>query len=78
VRLPSGTASAYAQVALRYGVEVIPGDVMSPTGEELRCLRFPYSAEPPVLEETVRRLAQAWEAYAPSEAAGARPRTVVV
>jgi hypothetical protein len=51
---------------------------MSPTGEDRRYLRFPYSAEPPVLEETVRRLAQAWEAYAPSDRAGTRPRTVVV
>ena len=40
---------------------------MSPTGEDRRYLRFPYSAEPPVLEETVRRLAEAWEAYAPSD-----------
>ena len=78
VRLPAGTASAFAQVALRYGVEVIPGDVMSPTGEDLRYLRFPYSAEPPVLEETVRRLAQAWDAYSPGETTGTRPRTVVV
>jgi DNA-binding transcriptional MocR family regulator len=78
IRLPAGTASAFAQVALRYGVEVIPGDVMSPTGEDRRCLRFPYSAEPPVLEETVRRLAQAWEAYAPSDSGSTRPRTVVV
>jgi DNA-binding transcriptional MocR family regulator len=78
IRLPAGTASAYAQVAMRYGVEVIPGDVMSPTGEDQRYLRFPYSAEPPVLEETVRRLAQAWAAYAPSDSAGTRPRTVVV
>ncbi|HYZ99067.1 MAG TPA: PLP-dependent aminotransferase family protein [Acidimicrobiales bacterium] len=78
IRLPAGTSSAFAQVALRHGVEVIPGDVMSPTGEHRQHLRFPYSAEPPVLEETVRRLAQAWAAYAPSEAAGPRARTVVV
>jgi len=78
VRLPAGTASAYAQVALRYGVEVIPGEVMSPTGDDQRYLRFPYSAEPPVLEETVRRLAQAWNAYAPTDTASVRPRTVVV
>ena len=78
IRLPAGTASAYAQVALRYGVEVIPGEVMSPTGDDQRYLRFPYSAEPAVLEETVRRLAQAWKAYAPTDAAGVRPRTVVV
>jgi DNA-binding transcriptional MocR family regulator len=78
IRLPAGTASAFAQVALRYGVEVIPGDVMSPTGEDRRYLRFPYSAEPPVLEETVRRLAHAWDAYAPSDTGTTRPRTVVV
>jgi DNA-binding transcriptional MocR family regulator len=78
IRLPAGTASAFAQVALRYGVEVIPGDVMSPTGEDRRYLRFPYSAEPPVLEETVRRLAHAWEAYAPTDTGTTRPRTVVV
>jgi DNA-binding transcriptional MocR family regulator len=78
VRIPAGSASAYAQMALRYGVEVIPGDVMSPTGEEQRHLRFPYSAEPPVLEETVRRLARAWEAYRPADVGAERPRTVVV
>jgi DNA-binding transcriptional MocR family regulator len=78
VRLPAGTASAFAQVALRYGVEVIPGDVMSPTGEDQCYLRFPYSTEPAVLEETVRRLAQAWEAYAPTDTVQTTARTVVV
>lgn len=70
VELPSGTASAFSQAALRYGVEVIPGDQMSPTGEDRSHLRLPYTAEPPVLDETLRRLAQAWQAYAPTEAAG--------
>jgi DNA-binding transcriptional MocR family regulator len=78
VELPSGTASAFSQVSLRFGVEVIPGDQMSPTGDDLRHLRLPYTAEPPVLEETMRRLAQAWDDYAPSDEPRSALRTVVV
>jgi DNA-binding transcriptional MocR family regulator len=78
IELPSGSASAFTQVALRFGVEVIPGDQMSPTGDDQRKLRLPYTAEPPVLEETMRRLAQAWEAYAPSDEPRSSARPVVV
>jgi DNA-binding transcriptional MocR family regulator len=78
IELPCGTASAFSQVALRYGVEVIPGEQMSPTGGDERNLRLPYTAEPPVLEETMRRLAQAWTSYAPSDAPRSAPRPVVV
>jgi DNA-binding transcriptional MocR family regulator len=78
VELPSGSASAYTQVALRFGVEVIPGDQMSPTGDDRRMLRLPYTAEPPVLEETMRRLAQAWVAYVPGDEASGATRPVVV
>jgi DNA-binding transcriptional MocR family regulator len=78
VELPSGNASAYTQVALRFGVEVIPGDQMSPVGEDRRKLRLPFTAEPPVLAETVRRLAQAWAAYSPADEARTTPRPVIV
>jgi DNA-binding transcriptional MocR family regulator len=78
IRLPSGTAAAYAQVALRYGVEVIPGEVMSPTADHGDHLRLPFTLEPPVLEETVRRLAAAWRAYAPGSDARTVSRPVVV
>jgi DNA-binding transcriptional MocR family regulator len=78
IELPYGNASAYTQVALRYGVEVIPGDQMSPTGDDQRRLRLPYTAEPPVLTETIRRLAQAWDAYAPRDEPRAGTRPVVV
>jgi DNA-binding transcriptional MocR family regulator len=78
VELPSGSASAYSQVALRFGVEVIPGDQMSPTGDDRRHLRLPYTAEPPVLDETLRRLAQAWAAYAPADEPCGAARPVVV
>jgi DNA-binding transcriptional MocR family regulator len=78
VQLPSGTAAAYAQVALRYGVEVIPGDVMSPTADHRDFLRLPFTLEPPVLEETVRRLAAAWRTYAPGDEQRTASRPVVV
>jgi DNA-binding transcriptional MocR family regulator len=78
VKLPSGTAAAFAQVALRYGVEVIPGEVMSPSVDHRNYLRFPFSAEPPVLEETVRRLAAAWRDYSPRDEAHGPARRVVV
>lgn len=78
IRLPFGSAASFAQVALRYGVEVIPGDVMSPDGSNGDHFRFPYTGEPPVLEETVRRLAQAWRAYAPVRAPVEARRPVVV
>lgn len=78
VQLPAGTAAAYAQVALRYGVEVIPGEVMSPTADHGDHLRLPFTLEPPVLEETVRRLAAAWHAYAPGADQRSTSRPVVV
>jgi DNA-binding transcriptional MocR family regulator len=78
IRLPYGTAASFAQVALRYGVEVIPGDVMSPDGSHGDHIRFPYTGEPPVIEETVRRLTQAWRAYAPADEPQESLRPVVV
>ncbi len=63
IRLPRGTASGFAQVALRYGIEVIPGEVMSPTGDHRQHLRFPFTVHPELQETVIRRLADAWEAY---------------
>jgi DNA-binding transcriptional MocR family regulator len=79
VRMPSGSAAAFSQVALRYGVEIIPGESMSPASEHRDHFRFPYTAEPSVLEETVRRLTAAWRAYSPrrEEPCEASPRVVV-
>jgi len=65
-------------VALRFGVEVIPGDQMSATSAGERKLRLPFSAEPPVLEETLVRLARAWEAYAPQRRRSPSPSRPVV
>jgi DNA-binding transcriptional MocR family regulator len=78
VRLPLGSAAAFSQVALRYGVEIIPGESMSPASEHRDYVRFPFTAEPPVLEETIRRLTAAWQAYAPREEPCEPARRVVV
>lgn len=78
IRLPTGTAAAFSQIALRYGVEIIPGESMSPSSEHRDHFRFPYSDEPPILEETVRRLVAAWDAYTPNDEAREPARRVVV
>lgn len=63
VRLPSGDATGLAQVALRYGVAILPGAVFSAGGATDDHLRLPYALRPGVLSAGVARLAQAWEAY---------------
>lgn len=78
VRLPSGDASTYAQVTLRHGVEVIPGQMMSPTSDHHSYFRLPFTAEPTVLEETIRRLAEAWRGYAPGESSTAASGSIIV
>ena len=79
IRLSGGANSTqYAQVALRHGVEVIPGDVMSPTGDHADYFRLPYTLPHDMLETVMRRLAGAWGAYASgSTAALAAPAVVV-
>ncbi|WP_214318449.1 aminotransferase-like domain-containing protein [Nonomuraea sediminis] len=63
IRLPPGTdARIYAQVALRHGVEVIPGATMDPTGAHDNYLRLPCSFAPDTSAELVSRLSTAWAA----------------
>jgi len=66
VKLPAGAASEFAQVALRHGVSVVPGPLASPDGGFDDHLRLPYVLGAEQMEEGVRRLARAWEIYAPS------------
>ncbi|MEU8527770.1 PLP-dependent aminotransferase family protein [Streptomyces sp. NPDC048629] len=72
VRLPYGDGVAFAQVALRHGVAVLPGSTMDALGGSVRYLRLHFLLPPEVLTEAVRRLAAAWREYAP----GAAPRAV--
>jgi DNA-binding transcriptional MocR family regulator len=71
VRLPQGNATHFAQVALRYGVAILPGAVFSGRVDGPAAgrsgvddhTRLPYALPPEVLREGVERLAQAWQAY---------------
>lgn len=60
VRLPRSDATAYSQLALRHGVEIIPGPVMDPGGLDNAHVRVPFTSPPDVLAEFVDRLARAW------------------
>jgi DNA-binding transcriptional MocR family regulator len=60
VQLPGVDAAVFAQVALRHGVEVIPGRAMDPSGAHDEYLRFPFCFSDAFLDEVVRRLASAW------------------
>ncbi|TQK71084.1 PLP-dependent aminotransferase family protein [Nocardioides sp. SLBN-35] len=59
IRLPGYDASVLAQVALRHGVEVTPGRETDPTGAWDDHLRLPFTFEPALMTEAVRRLAAA-------------------
>lgn len=65
VRLPIGDAAQFAQVALRHGVEVIPGASFATDGSFADHLRLPFTFEPAVMSEAIGRLARAWQAYVP-------------
>ena len=60
VQLPGVDAAVFAQVALRHGVEAIPGRSMDPSGAHDAYLRMPYCYSNEFLGEVVRRLAAAW------------------
>jgi DNA-binding transcriptional MocR family regulator len=64
VRLPSGDARAFGQVAQRCGVNVVPGQVLSAEGGHGDRLRIPFVHEPAVIAEAVRRVAAAFDLYA--------------
>ncbi|WP_075329655.1 PLP-dependent aminotransferase family protein [Pseudonocardia sp. Ae263_Ps1] len=61
VTLPRAAATAYAQLALRHGVEVLPGPVLDPVGLDDTHIRVPFTPPPHVAAEFVNRLALAWE-----------------
>jgi DNA-binding transcriptional MocR family regulator len=78
VRIPGGDAREFAQVAQRYGVTVVPGQVLSAAGGHADRLRLPFVADAPVLEEAARRLALAWSAYRGGRATGDGPAAIIV
>jgi len=61
IRLPAPNAEAFAQAALRHGVAVATAPALSPSNGHADRLRLSFSGPPALLEEGVRRLADAWE-----------------
>lgn len=70
VELPDGNADEFAEIARRQGVAVVPGTALSVDEGNRRGLRVVYARPEDVIDEGVRRLTAAWQAYAPS---GTRP-----
>jgi DNA-binding transcriptional MocR family regulator len=62
-RMPDGSSTELAQIASRHGVLIAPGPVMSPTGRFDEYVRLPFDYRPATLEQGVRRLGSAWQAY---------------
>ena len=60
VRLPGADTRAFAQVALRHGIEVVPGASMDSSGRHDDHIRVPCVHPEDVLVEMVDRLENAW------------------
>jgi DNA-binding transcriptional MocR family regulator len=65
VKLPAGDARQFAQTALRHGVVILPGPLMSLAERFTRFIRVPFVAEPESLRTGVDRLVAAWREYKP-------------
>lgn len=63
VKLPGGDAREFAQVALRHGVVILPGPVMSATEDHARFVRLPFLGKPEMLKNGLIRLTRAWRDY---------------
>jgi DNA-binding transcriptional MocR family regulator len=73
IELPGADAAVFAQIALRHGVETVPGAATDPGGEHDSFLRFPVTFPDDTLEEAVARLAQAWAIYTAGRSGQATP-----
>lgn len=63
-QLPDGAdAEAFAAVAAAFGVNVVPGSAVTTHAGVSDRVRLAFVAQPEVLDEGVRRLADAWEEF---------------
>jgi DNA-binding transcriptional MocR family regulator len=65
IALPSGSASAFVQAALRHGVAVSPGGGCGLNDEFPERIRICFGPEPDLLEDAARRLRGCWRAFDP-------------
>ncbi len=78
VALPHGDADAFAQVALRHGVAVVPGSLASPDGGCTDHVRIPFVLDARTMKKGVERLSRAWAAFAGTPAKKPRAARVLV
>jgi DNA-binding transcriptional MocR family regulator len=64
VRIGASNAGTLAQLALRYGVVILPGNVMSADDSYSQYVRLPFLLDPPLITEGIARLSRAWESQA--------------
>ncbi len=62
VRLAGSNAGAFAQLALRYGAVILPGNMMSADESYSQYIRMPFFQDTAVIEEGIIRLSRAWQA----------------
>jgi DNA-binding transcriptional MocR family regulator len=62
VKLAGSNAGAFAQLALRYGVVILPGNMMSADESYGQYIRLPFFQDRAIIEEGLIRLSQAWQA----------------
>ena len=63
IELPDADARVFATIALRQGVEVVPGHTTDPSGVHDSYIRLPYNFPHEVLVEVVERLARSWREF---------------
>lgn len=71
VTLPGADTNHFAQVALRFGIAVLPGSAFSTAGRGADHTRLPYSVTPAAMAAGVHRLARAWSAFLREDASHA-------
>lgn len=77
--IPTGDARPFVQAARRFGVNVIAGTSMSLDDSFANRIRLVFTGSTEAIEEGIRRLARAWEAFASRGfAAPAPPKELVV
>jgi DNA-binding transcriptional MocR family regulator len=76
VRLPTGDATHFAPMALRYGVAILPGAVFSADGNTNDHIRLPYTLPANALSGGIHQLARAWQAYCQHGTVGVPPNSL--
>ncbi|MFW5933212.1 MAG: PLP-dependent aminotransferase family protein [Actinomycetota bacterium] len=69
--LPNGNAEEFTDVARRHGVGIVPGPALSVDEGNRRSVRLVFARPESVIAEGLRRLAAAWESYAPARSRSA-------